>query len=184
MARVHDRELGDHFRGGNGFLCVFQVRILCGQDPVEDLLDHRKAALGDFPAEVQGPVILETSRSPGTHLTLPLFNRTHAVDSALSAVWPIPLGYRSENSPRRNKGEAPLRCRQPRNRAPQAYRRRPLFALFVGPRILQDALGDQPGILPDRSFDLRGDFGILAQELLGILASLPDALAVEREPCA
>ena len=72
-----------------------------------------------------------------------------------------------------------------RYRAPPSSRaRRPLLALFLGSRILQDALGDEPRVLPDRRLDLLGDLGVLAQELLGVLAPLPDALAVEGEPGA
>ena len=42
----------------------------------------------------------------------------------------------------------------------------------------KDLLGDQPGILPDRGFDLGGHVGIVAQEGLGVLAALADPLAV------
>ena len=46
----------------------------------------------------------------------------------------------------------------------------------------QDFLGDQAGILAHRSLDRSRHVGIVAQEGLGILAPLPDPLAVIGEP--
>src|SRR5207248_4259492 len=40
----------------------------------------------------------------------------------------------------------------------------------------------QAGVLADRLLDLAGDLGILLQELLGVLAALPDALTVVGKP--
>src|SRR5262249_17762284 len=48
----------------------------------------------------------------------------------------------------------------------------------------QDLLGDQAGVLADGRLDARGDVGIVAQERLGVLAALADALAVVGEPRA
>src|SRR3546814_3374984 len=52
----------------------------------------------------------------------------------------------------------------------------------VGAAILQEALGDQPGILAKRQLDLAGKFRIIAQEGFGVLPALPEALAVIGEP--
>src|SRR5690349_18761622 len=43
---------------------------------------------------------------------------------------------------------------------------------------------DQPGILPDRPLDLLGDFGMLLEELFGVLPALADSPRIEREPGA
>src|SRR5829696_10528782 len=51
-------------------------------------------------------------------------------------------------------------------------------------RVLEDALGDETGVLADRRLDPVRDVGVLAQEALGVLASLAEALAVEGEPGA
>src|SRR3954452_4516600 len=51
-------------------------------------------------------------------------------------------------------------------------------------RVLEDAVGDEAGVLAERRLDAVGDVGILAQEALGVLASLAEALAVEGEPGA
>ncbi len=48
--------------------------------------------------------------------------------------------------------------------------------------VRHDRFRNQPSILAHRGFDLVGDVGIILEELLGILAALPDALAVVREP--
>src|ERR1700733_5432770 len=50
--------------------------------------------------------------------------------------------------------------------------------------IVENALGDQAGILANRALDLAGDVGIVLQELLGVLAPLPEALAFMAEPRA
>src|SRR5262249_57678606 len=55
-----------------------------------------------------------------------------------------------------------------------------LAAVFAG----EDFFGDEASVLPDRGFDLGGDIGIGLEEGLGVLAALPDALAVVGEPGA
>src|ERR1700694_1880596 len=49
---------------------------------------------------------------------------------------------------------------------------------------IEDALGDDAGILPDRRFDFLGDLRVLLEEELGVLAALAEALAVVGEPGA
>src|SRR3954451_20110164 len=49
---------------------------------------------------------------------------------------------------------------------------------------LQDAVGDQAGVLADRGLDLVGDGWIVWPEALGVLAGLAAALAVGGEPGA
>src|SRR5690606_37607701 len=58
-----------------------------------------------------------------------------------------------------------------------------IAVIGVGAAILQEALGDQPGILAKRQFDLAGKFRIVAQEGFCVLPALPEALAVIGEPC-
>src|SRR5581483_1918535 len=59
-----------------------------------------------------------------------------------------------------------------------------LFVVLVFLLAGEDLLGDQAGVLTDRGLDLGGDIGIVLQEGLGVLAALPDALAVIGEPGA
>src|SRR5262245_62586971 len=49
-----------------------------------------------------------------------------------------------------------------------------LAAVFAG----EDFFGDEAGVLPNRGFDLGGDVGVGLEEGLGVLAALPDALAL------
>src|SRR6478672_9743057 len=51
-------------------------------------------------------------------------------------------------------------------------------------RTLQNLAGDQSGILADGTLDLLCDLRVLFQILLGVLATLADALAIEGEPGA
>jgi hypothetical protein len=53
-----------------------------------------------------------------------------------------------------------------------------------GPAIFEELLGDEPGILAQRQLDLARQLGIVAQEALGVLAPLAEALAVIGEPGA
>src|SRR5215203_1396411 len=53
-----------------------------------------------------------------------------------------------------------------------------------GRRLVQDAVGQQAGVLADETLDPVGDLGIVAQELLRVLAALAQALAVIGEPGA
>src|SRR5262245_26515911 len=48
----------------------------------------------------------------------------------------------------------------------------------------EDVAGEEAGILPDRPLDLLGRLGMLLEIGLGVLAALPDPLAVEGEPGA
>src|SRR5882757_3997704 len=48
----------------------------------------------------------------------------------------------------------------------------------------EDLFGDQAGILADRGLDLRGHVGIGLEERFRVLATLPEPLAVVREPGA
>src|SRR5580704_11956202 len=62
-------------------------------------------------------------------------------------------------------------------------------SLFVsvglgGVDIVENALGDQAGILAYGAFDLVGDIRVFLQELLGVLAPLPQTLALVAEPGA
>src|SRR5215469_13385609 len=46
----------------------------------------------------------------------------------------------------------------------------------------QHGVGDQAGVGADRGFDLAGDLGVVLEILLGVLATLADALAIVGEP--
>src|SRR5690606_2225152 len=70
-------------------------------------------------------------------------------------------------------------------RSREARFSRSAFARFrLEAAILQEFLRDQTGVLTQRHFDLAGRIGIVAQELLGVLASLTETLRIVGEPCA
>src|SRR5580704_10514380 len=71
-------------------------------------------------------------------------------------------------------------------RRSRAGMRSALRRLAIVLRLLagENALGDEPGVLPDCGLYFGGDIGIGLEEELGVLAALADALAVEGEPGA
>src|SRR5687767_12434854 len=61
---------------------------------------------------------------------------------------------------------------------------RGLIVVLVLFRLAHDDLGDHAGVLANRRLNLQGDIGIGLEEGLGVLAALPNALAVVGEPGA
>lgn len=50
--------------------------------------------------------------------------------------------------------------------------------LLLGHLLHEDLLGKEAGVLPDSTLDFVREFGIVSQELLGVLAALTETLAV------
>src|SRR5215212_9167066 len=70
-------------------------------------------------------------------------------------------------------------------RSPGRALRDAFLEVFRGRRrLVEDAIGEHAGVLADRGLDPVGDLGVVAQELLGVLAALAEALAVVGEPGA
>src|SRR5690606_24912385 len=69
------------------------------------------------------------------------------------------------------------RARKPTSHAGCLVRQIPLTAVF------QKLLCNQPGILAQCLLHLAGELGVVAEELLGILAPLAEALRIIGEPC-
>lgn len=59
-----------------------------------------------------------------------------------------------------------------------------IAVLVARSTILQELLGDQPGILAQRQLDLGRRVGVVAKEQLGVLAALAQALRIIGEPGA
>src|SRR4051812_6026168 len=57
-----------------------------------------------------------------------------------------------------------------------------VLVIGLGAAAVEELLRDEPGIGADGTFDGVGDGGIVPEEELGVLAPLPEALAVIGEP--